>query len=74
MLRIAQQYFSEELQKSPSSLHYLHEKRNLSDEVIRAWGLGYAPDATFGLVKLLLSKGFTEQDCIALGLARKKDG
>ena len=44
MLRVAHQYFVEELAKSPSSLQYLHEKRQLSEEIIRTWGLGYAPD------------------------------
>lgn len=71
MLRIAHQYFIDELAKSPSSLQYLHEKRQLTDEIIRTWWLGYAPDTGFGLPKLLLSKWFTEQDCIAIGVAKK---
>ena len=71
MLRVAHQYFIDELSKSPSSLQYLHEKRQLSDEIIRTWGIWYAPDTGFWLPKLLLSKWFTEQDCIAIWIAKK---
>ena len=37
MLRVAQQYFLDELAKSNSAQQYLHEKRNLTDTVIQAW-------------------------------------
>ncbi len=74
MLRIAQQYFVDELGKSAASQQYLREKRQLSQESIQTRGLGYAPDASVWLIKLLLQKGFTEQDCLSIGLARKRDG
>lgn len=44
MLRIAQQYFVEELGKSAASQQYLQEKRHLPQESIVTRGLGYAPD------------------------------
>jgi DNA primase len=71
MMRITQQYFVDELAKMPSSLAYLHEKRQLSDEIIRKWWVWYAPDSWFGLPRLLTWKWFTEQDCIAIWLAKK---
>ena len=71
MMRIAQQYFVEELHKNAASLQYLHEKRQLTDETIKAWWLGYAPEWSFGLPKLLMSKWFTTEDCISIGLAKK---
>lgn len=37
MLRTAQQYFRDELAKSPQSLDYLHTKRQLDDSVIQQW-------------------------------------
>lgn len=46
MLRIAQQYFVDELGKSAASQQYLREKRQLSQESIQTRGLGYAPDAS----------------------------
>jgi DNA primase len=35
MMRIAQQYFVEELQKNAAALQYLHEQRHLSDDIIK---------------------------------------
>lgn len=37
MLRVAQQYFLDELAKSNTAQQYLHEKRNLTDTVIQDW-------------------------------------
>ena len=71
MLRLAQQYFLDELAKSNSAQHYLHEKRNLTDTVIQAWWVWYAPDSSFWLPKLLLGKWFSEADCEQIGLAKK---
>ena len=74
MLRLADEYFVKELSTSASSQQYLREKRHLTDDVIRQWGLWYAPDTMFGLTKILLQKWFSETDCISIWLARKKEG
>jgi DNA primase len=71
MLRTSQQYFRDELAKSPQSLDYLHSKRQLDDSIIQQWWLWYAPESSFGLPKLLMNKWFSEQDCIAIWLAKK---
>lgn len=39
MLRLADQYFVEELGKSTTSQQYLRDKRHLSDEIVRMRGL-----------------------------------
>jgi DNA primase len=71
MMRIAQQYFVEELHKNAAALQYLHEQRRLWDDIIKTRWIGYAPEWSFGLPKLLMSKGFTPEDCTNLGLAKK---
>ena len=48
-------------------LRYFKEKRGLSDEIIRKFRLGYAPNNN-GLKALLTSKGVSEQDMAELGL------
>lgn len=65
MMRIAQQFFSDELTKSAMASEYVSEKRKLSPEIVQLRGVGYAPDASYALPKLLAQKGFTEDDCIA---------
>lgn len=71
MMRIAQQFFSDELTKSAMASEYVSEKRKLSPEIVQLRGVGYAPDASYALPKLLAQKGFTEDDCIAAWLAKK---
>lgn len=45
--------------------------RGLSQETIRHFGLGFAPDRWDGLLRHMKSKGFTEQELIAADLAKK---
>lgn len=71
MLRVAQQYFLDELAKSQDAKTYLHEKRKLTDDVLQTRGVGYAPDSSFWLPKLLLQKWFSQQDCEQIWLAKK---
>ncbi len=47
--------------------------RGLTKNIIKRFGLGYAPDMRDGLVKHLLSKGFSEEIILAAGLAQKND-
>jgi DNA primase len=46
--------------------------RGLTEESIKTWRLGLAPDSWDGLIKALSSKGFNEEDLIKAGLAIKK--
>lgn len=47
------------------------KKRELTEETVKRFGLGYAPDTWDALVKRLKSKGFTENEMIAFNLARQ---
>jgi len=53
-------------------LDYL-TKRGLSPNIIRRFGLGYAPDGWDGLKKHLLSKGFAERDMIDAAVLRRRE-
>lgn len=53
------------------ALDYLH-KRGLSDETIKIWGLGYAPDGWTLLLEFLLSKGYSEDLIAQAGLVTQK--
>lgn len=54
---------------------YLHETRGLSDSIITAYGLGYAPDSWNSLTDHLRGKGFSEKDLLAAAVsARGRSG
>lgn len=55
-----------------ASLHYLR-KRGLTDNVIRKFGLGAAPDKWDFLTQQLLQKGFTLEELRQVGLTVVKD-
>ena len=69
--KLAQQFFVDELQKSPAAMDYLHSKRQLDDATIEAFGIGYAPDSHYSLLQYLRSKWFTDTDIIEASLAKK---
>lgn len=64
-------FFREQLTQCDEAKQYLLTKRNLTQSQIDMFQLGYAPDNFYQLVQFLLSKGFSEQDCCDMGLAKK---
>lgn len=46
-------------------------KRQLTDDTVKHFGLGYAPDEWDALIKYLKSKGFTEAEMVSFDLAKK---
>ncbi len=67
----AQEFFHYILTKhalGKKALDYL-KKRGISDESIKNFGIGYAPNSWESLTKFLLKRGFTSQEIITSGLA-----
>lgn len=48
---------------------YAHNQRGLSDETLRTFKIGYAPDNWRGMMNQLLNLGYSEADIIEAGLA-----
>jgi DNA primase len=59
-------------QQGQEALLYL-QKRQLTDETITHFKLGYAPSHGSSLYQLLKDKGYKTSDMIALGLVKQKD-
>lgn len=72
--KLAQEYFTQQLQKHPEAQKYLKEKRNLTDDIVKEFGLGYAPDSFSDLLSFLRSQGFTNSDLLEASLAKQKEG
>ena len=69
--KLAQQFFVDELATQTDALDYLHLKRHLSDEMIKEFGIGYAPESHYALGQFLKGKGFTEADLAEASLLKK---
>lgn len=70
VMEAAVQFFREQLLDSEGgkkALSYL-QKRGLSAETIKIWGLGYAPDSWNALLVHLLGKGFSRELILQAGL------
>ncbi|MCF7830714.1 DNA primase [Candidatus Gracilibacteria bacterium] len=64
----AVEFFTKQLEASKEAKEYL-KKRQISDEVIGVWKLGYGGDSKDGLNKFLLEQGFAEKDITSSGVA-----
>ncbi|NLB71685.1 MAG: DNA primase [Chloroflexi bacterium] len=77
VMESAQQYFRKQMletEKGRKALDYLHQ-RKLTDETIKIWGLGYAPDSWNLLLDHLLAKGYTRDLILKAGLlSQGEDG
>lgn len=58
--------------KNSQALSYL-QNRKLTEQTIRRFGLGYAPDSWSALIDHMKTKGYTEDELCEAGLAVKRD-
>jgi DNA primase len=75
LLEEAVTFYRHQLLNTPAgkqALEYLH-KRNLSDETIETFGLGYAPDSWDATNEYFKSRNFSQQDLIDCGQASERD-
>lgn len=72
--KLAQEYFIQQLAQHTEAQKYLKEKRNLTDDIVKEFGLGYAPDHFSDLLSFLRSQGFTNSDLLEASLAKQKEG
>jgi DNA primase len=70
----ATQYFVNSIESGESEAKKYALSRGLTEEVITAWSLGYAPDTWRGLLEHLQSLGYTNQELVAAGLIKEADG
>lgn len=68
----ASEWYASKLSGSPAEAYA--KQRGLSDETVRAWRLGFAPDAWRALLEALTAEGFTIEELLAAGLIKEADG
>jgi DNA primase len=76
ILEAAATYFHHNLMSTTegkAALEYLHQKRNLSDQTLEAFGLGFALHSWDALTTHFISKGYKKDDLVACGLVSERD-
>ena len=68
LLEEAVLYYRNHLLQNQDVLHYLREKRGLTDATIETFGLGYAPRGWDNALRHFTGRGYSEQDLIDCGL------
>ena len=75
--RDAARYFYDQLNKpTPEAAlarEYWRKRRGLSDDTIRRFGLGYAPDSYSDLLLYLKGRGYNEEELLESGLVRRSE-
>lgn len=75
--RDAARYFYDQLNKpTPEAAlarEYWRKRRGLSDNTIRRFGLGYAPDSYSDLLYYLKGRGYNEEELLESGLVRRSE-
>ena len=75
--RDAARYFCDQLNKpTPEAAlarEYWRKRRGLSDNTIRRFGLGYAPDSYSDLLHYLKGRGYNEEELLESGLVRRSE-
>ena len=75
VLEEAASFYRQQMLTTPAgnkALDYLH-KRGLTDETIKVWGLGYAPDSWTALLDHLRLKNFQPNIMVEAGLMTERD-
>ncbi len=67
-------YFYKNLKRIPNPGADYVKKRDISEETVKAFGIGYAEDGWRGLTEHMLSIGASESELLELGLCSEKNG
>jgi DNA primase len=70
--RLALEYYRDQLRGHPRALEYLRG-RQLTEESLERFELGFAPDAWDSFLKHALQQGVSESDLLAAGLIRESE-
>jgi DNA primase len=76
LLEDAMLFYRHNLYNTPAgkeALAYLHDKRRLTDEIIEAFGLGYAPQGWDTALNYFSQKGAKIEDLVACGLLTERE-
>ena len=71
---LANKYYQHSLANNKQAMEYVFSRRNLSKEIVREFGVGYAPSTGDALVKFMERRGIKAQDMKQAGLTNRFGG
>ncbi len=71
-LDLSVRFFQQAMVQSKVAQDYIFKQRHLNKQTVQAFGIGYAPDTSDSLTRLLLKRGYTEQELIDAGLSVRR--
>ena len=71
---LANKYFQHSLANNKLAYGYVFNKRKISKEIAREFGVGYAPSSGDALVKFMKSRGIKQEDIKKAGLTNRFGG
>ena len=71
---LANKYFQHSLANNKLAYEYVFNKRKISKEIAREFGVGYAPSSGDALVKFMKSRGIKQEDIKKAGLTNRFGG
>ena len=71
---LAVSFFEYCLTKSKKASEYVYKKRQLSQEIVKDFRIGFAPNERNTLIKFLLKKGYSKRDILDAGLTNRFGG
>jgi DNA primase len=74
ILNTSANIFQNALTRNEEAKNYVFKKRKLSQEIVREFRIGYAPNTSRGVVDFLLKKGFSQKDIEDAGMTNRFGG
>jgi len=68
---LSQEFFVRAFEDAHVAREYIYDKRKLTDEIVRRFGIGYAPESHYQLIEYLRSKGCDPQAMVQAGVAKE---
>ncbi len=68
---LSQEFFVRSFEDAHVAREYIYDKRKLTDEIVRRFGIGYAPESHYQLIEYLRSKGCDPQAMVQAGVAKE---
>lgn len=69
--KLAQDFFSRAFEDAHIAREYIYDKRKLTDDIVKRFGIGYAPESHYQLIEYLRSKWADPQTMVQAGIAKE---
>ncbi len=72
LMNRASEWYASKIAGTPAEAYA--KKRGLTEETVKSWRIGYAPESWRALLEALVAEGFSVSELLAAGLVKEADG